>query len=427
MSEIRLHGARAAQRALASASAERRSEALHALSHRLAEAAQAIEAAQAADLAQAQAEALAPALLQRLALPASKRQVLQQGIRDLIGARDPVGRVLRRTELASGLVLTQVSHPIGVVLVIFESRPDAAVQIGSLAIRSGNAVVLKGGREARRSVGLLVDLMRQSLVSVGLDPDAIQSIEGRAEVAELLTQDRLIDLVIPRGSSELVRSIQNQTRIPVLGHADGVCHVYLDAAAEPAMAERIVLDAKCDAPSACNAVETLLVHRAFVPRFRPLLEALDRAGVRLFGDEEIVGLALKVEPADESAWGTEYGALALSIRVVSSMEEAIEHIHRHGSSHTDAIVTEDVDVAELFLSQVDSASVFHNASPRFADGQRYGLGAELGISTGRVHARGPVGIEGLLTTKWLLRGQGQGASEFGPGKKHYTHRVLDPD
>lgn len=424
MSGDKIQRARQAQRILAAAPAETRTGALRALATGLAGADEPLDAAQGEDFARARAEALAPALLQRLGLPAPKRQVLQDGLQDLIASEDPVGRVLRRTELEPGLILSQVGHPIGVVLIIFESRPDAAVQIGSLAIRSGNAVLLKGGREARSSVGLLVDLMRSALSSVDLDPDAIQSVDDRAEVAALLTRDEEIDLVVPRGSAELVRGIQVQTRIPVLGHADGVCHVYLDAAAEPGMAQRIVLDAKCDAPSACNAVESLLLHRTFLSQSRALFRALHEAGVEIRGDEDVCDLVPEAVPATDSDFGHEFGELVLAAKVVEDVDAAVEHIHRYGSAHTDAIVTEDGAAAERFLSRVDSASVFHNASTRFADGQRFGLGAELGISTARIHARGPVGIEGLMTTRWLLRGSGQGASDFGPGKRRYTHRPF---
>jgi glutamate-5-semialdehyde dehydrogenase len=416
--------ARQAQRGLASAPAARRTDALRALSAGLESAGEALDAAQAEDFERARSEALAPALLQRLGLPTSKRQVLQDGLRDLLEADDPVGRVLQRTELEPGLVLSRVGHPIGVVLIIFESRPDAAVQIGSLAIRSGNAVLLKSGREARGSVAVLVDVMRAALSSAGLDPDAIQSVDDRAEVARMLAMDGHIDLVVPRGSAELVRSIQAQTRIPVLGHADGVCHVYLDAAAEPAMAQRIVLDAKCDAPSACNAVETLLLHRTFLRQSPSLFRALRDAGVEIRGDQDVCRLVPEAVPANDSDFGHEFGELVLSAKVVGDVDAAIEHIHRYGSGHTDAIVTEDAAAAERFLSRVDSASVFHNASTRFADGQRFGLGAELGISTARIHARGPVGIEGLMTSRWILRGSGQGASDFGPGKKRYSHRPI---
>ena len=335
-----------------------------------------------------------------------------------------VGRVLRRTELDEGLLLRQVTSPIGVLLIIFESRPDAAVQIGSLALRTGNGVLLKGGAEAKHSNRALIDCMRRAVAEEDLPPDVIRGVEGREAAQALLEHDELIDLVIPRGSGELVRAIQSSTRIPVLGHAEGICHLYLDAAADPEMARHLALDGKCDYPSACNAVETLLVHRAFLPQLPAVATALVEAGVELRADAEALPHCPGAGPAGEEDGAVEYGDLILAVRTVGDLEEAVDHIHRYGSAHTDAIVSDDAEARERFLATVDSASVFANASPRFADGFRYGLGAEVGISTGRIHARGPVGAEGLLTTRWLLEGSGQGAGDYGPGKRAFTHRRL---
>ncbi len=421
----RLEGMRAAARALASASAEARTAALRALGGLLRERRVEIAAANAEDLKRAREEGLAAPLLDRLGLGEKKLRTLAEGIEALARDTDPLGRVIARTELDTGLVLERVRSPLGVLLIIFESRPDAVVQIGSLAIRSGNAVVLKGGREARRSNAVLVECLRAALAAAGLDDRAVLGIEGRERVDELLELDDLIDLVIPRGSGALVRSIQERSRIPVLGHAEGVCHLYIDAAADPAMATRLAVDGKCDYPAACNATETLLVHEAFLPHLTALGEALRAEGVELRADERAREVLPWAAAAVEEDWGREYGDLTLAVGTVASLEEAIEHIHRHGSAHTDAIVTGDAAVAERFLRGVDSASVFHNASTRFADGFRYGLGAEVGISTSRIHARGPVGVEGLLTTRWLLRGSGQGASDYGPGRKAFTHRRLE--
>ena len=337
---------------------------------------------------------------------------------------DPLGRVLRRTELDDGLELTQVTSPLGVLLIIFESRPDAVIQIGSLALRSGNAVLLKGGSEARHSNTALVACLRDALSDQGLAPDAVTLVEGREAVAGLLEQDALIDLVIPRGSGQLVRTIQESTRIPVLGHAEGICHTYIDAAASAKMAAHIVLDGKCDYPAACNATETVLVHRDFLPELGAIGAELTAAGVSLRADAEALPYLPGAEAALEQDWRTEYGDLRLAVRTVAHLEEAIEHIHRYGSGHTDVIVTDDSIAAERFLAEVDSASVFHNASSRFADGYRYGLGAEVGISTSRIHARGPVGVEGLLTTRWLLRGGGQGAGDYGANGRSFRHRAL---
>ena len=330
----------------------------------------------------------------------------------------------RRTELDEGLLLTQVQSPIGVLLIVFESRPDAVIQIGGLALRSGNGVILKGGREAARSNAALVACLRDALELAGLPADAVQGVSGRQEVAALLELDHLIDLVIPRGSGALVRQIQESTRIPVLGHAEGVCTLYLDRAADPDKAVHLAVDGKCDYPAACNATETLLVHRDFLPRLPAVGRALQAAGVTLRADEAVRAVVPGCEPALEADGSTEYGELVLAVRTVDSLDAAVDFVHQHGSGHTEAICTEDPEAAEAFLRRVDSASVFWNASTRFADGYRYGLGAEVGIATGRIHARGPVGVDGLMTTRWLLRGEGQGAGDYGAGKRRFTHREL---
>ncbi|MCP4867276.1 MAG: glutamate-5-semialdehyde dehydrogenase [Proteobacteria bacterium] len=417
--------ARSAQRGLAGAAGERRTAVLCRLAGLLAEREAAILAANAEDLRVAAAEGLEASLLNRLALTPSKLTTLIEGVNTLAAGADPIGVPLRRTELDDGLILEQVRSPLGVLLVIFESRPDAVIQIGSLALRAGDAVLLKGGREAVASNRALVGCLRDALADEGLSPDAVAGIEGRAAVHALLELDDCIDLVIPRGSGALVRSIQESTRIPVLGHAEGVCHLVLDAAADPAMAAALAVDGKTDYPAACNATETLLVHRDFAA-LADVGAALVAAGVTLRADATAGAMLGEVPwvPATDADWRTEYGTLDLSVAVVDDLAAAIDHVHRFGSGHTDAIVTDDEAAAEAFLRRVDSASVFHNASTRFADGFRYGLGAEVGISTGRIHARGPVGVEGLLTTRWLLRGRGQGAGEYGPGKRSFTHRAL---
>ena len=430
MSDDSLAAARAvreAQRRLGSAPGETRSRILARLAALLGERSDELVAANRRDLEAARAGDLAPALLHRLELSEAKLATLVEGVETLAGEPDPVGRVVRRTELDDGLVLRQVSSPIGVLLIIFESRPDAVIQIGSLALRSGNGVLLKGGSEAARSNRALIGCLRDAVASEELPPAAIRGVEGRAAVQALLAHDHLIDLVIPRGSGELVRAIQSSTRIPVLGHAEGICHLYLDAAADPEMARRLAVDAKCDYPAACNAAETLLVHRDFLPRLPGVAAALAAAGVELRADPEALAHCPGAVAAGEADGATEYGELILAVRTVGSLEEAIEHIHRFGSAHTDAIVSEDAGARRRFLAEVDSASVFANASTRFADGFRYGLGAEVGISTGRIHARGPVGVEGLLTTRWLLEGSGQGAADYGPGKRAFSHRRLEPD
>lgn len=416
--------ARRAQQRLGAADPDARTAALRHLQSLLAERSAEILAANRTDLQEADRHAAAKPLRDRLALDDKKLAGLMDGVRQLADARDPIGEVLRRTELDDGLELTQVRSPLGVLLVIFESRPDAVIQIGSLALRSGNAVLLKGGKEASHSNRVLTGCLRDALARTGLDPEAVAAVESREQVASLLELDHLIDLVIPRGSGELVRAIKSSTRIPVLGHAEGLCSLYLDRDADPDMAARIAVDSKCNYPAACNAIETLLVHRDFVPRLRVVGDALHAAGVELRADDEARVVLPYAVPATQSDGATEYGALILAVRVVAGIEAAIEHIRVHGSGHTEAIVTEDVSSAERFLREVDSSSVFHNASTRFADGYRYGLGAEVGISTSRIHARGPVGVEGLTTTRWLLRGHGQRVQDYGEGGRSYTHRRL---
>ena len=420
-------GARHGQRSLGAADGDRRTAVLRRLSVLLAEREPELLAANQRDLEAGRAAELSGPLMGRLGLSPAKLATLRAGVDQLAEQPDPIGRPLRRTRLADGLELTQVQSPLGVLLIIFESRPDAVIQIGALALRAGNAVILKGGREALHSVRALVGCLRTALSAEGLPPEVIGHVEGRDAVAALLEEDAHIDLVIPRGSGELVRAIQSSTRIPVLGHAEGVCHLYLDAAADPAMAAHLAVDGKCDYPSACNATETLLVHRDFLPHLPAVGAALTAAGVALRADAESLPALPGATLACDSDWRAEYGDLILSVRVVDDLQGAVDHIHRYGSAHTDAICTADAAAAERFLRSVDSASVFHNTSTRFADGFRFGLGAEVGISTGRIHARGPVGVEGLLTTRWLLRGGGEGASDFGPGKRAFTHEPLPLD
>ncbi len=421
---ITARAVRLAQRRLGSAGGEVRGRVLSRLAALLRDESDGLLAANRRDLQEARESRLAPPLLGRLELSRAKLEILVEGVETLAAATDPVGRVLRRTELDEGLELRQVTSPIGVLLIIFESRPDAAIQIGSLAIRSGNGVLLKGGSEARHSNRALVDCMRRAVAGEGLPPAVISGVDGRQAAQALLEHDELIDLVIPRGSGELVRAIQSATRIPVLGHAEGICHLYLDAAADPDMATRLAVDGKCDYPAACNAVETLLVHRDFLPLLPRVAAALREAGVELRADARARESCPGAVAAGERDGATEYGDLILAVRTVDSLDEAVDHIHRFGSAHTDAIVSADAEARRRFLDEVDSASVFANASPRFADGFRYGLGAEVGISTSRIHARGPVGVEGLLTTRWLLEGSGQSAGDYGPGKRAFIHRPL---
>ncbi|XP_016448137.2 delta-1-pyrroline-5-carboxylate synthase isoform X2 [Nicotiana tabacum] len=374
-----------------------------------------------ADVAAAQQAGYEKALVSRLALKPGKISSLANSVRVLANMDEPIGRILKRTELADGIILEKTSSPLGVLLIIFESRPDALVQIASLAVRSGNGLLLKGGKEAKRSNAFLHKVIT-SAIPPSVGEKLIGLVTSREEIPELLKLDDVIDLVIPRGSNKLVSQIKAATKIPVLGHADGICHIFIDKSADLDMAKRIVLDAKTDYPAACNAMETLLVHRDLVQTggLNDLILELQEKGVSLFGGPKASSL-LNIPEAN--SFHHEYGALACTVEVVEDVNAAIDHIHRHGSAHTDSIITEDKEVAELFLRQVDSAAVLHNASTRFSDGFRFGLGAEVGISTSRIHARGPVGVEGLLTTRWLARGSGQVVD--GDKAIVYTHKDLN--
>lgn len=353
------------------------------------------------------ASTLPPSLAQRLTLTEEKIETLVAGLRDLAAKPDPLGRVLARTELDEGLVLDKVSIPLGVVCVIFESRPDVFYQVLGLALKTGNGVVLKGGREATYSNRAMCGVAQEALREAGYPCEWFLLIEGRDSIEELLRYDDLIDLVIPRGSNDFVRHIQERSRIPVLGHAAGVCHLYVHSSADMAEAIQIIVDAKTQYPAACNTVETVLVDASIAGTFLPLLhQALLKAGVRTRGCRESCELLEISDTVKDSEWSLEYSDLILAIKVVSSPDEAIDHINRFGSHHTDGILAQDLTACEHFTSAVDSASVFANCSTRFADGYRFGLGAEIGIGTGKIHARGPVGMEGLLTYKYILRGDG---------------------
>jgi glutamate-5-semialdehyde dehydrogenase len=423
--------ARSAARQIAASSAEQRNQALEAVAQALERASRQILDANAEDSRDAQAAVqrgqLAKVLLDRLELSPAKLESMVAGIRAVAALADPVGRVLERTELDTGLELEKVSCPIGLLAVIFEARPEAVTQISSLAIKSANAVILKPGREVERTARVLVETMRSALRDRTVIPDSlITNIQQRAEVDELLKLDGVVDLVIPRGSYDLVRHVQSSTRIPVLGHSEGICHIYVHAPANFDMALAVIDDAKTDYPAACNAVETVLVDRAVAGPFLPLLAArMQQRGVRLRGCPLTVCAirSVPVEPVAENEWHTEYGDLILAVKVVAGLQEAIEHIQRYGSAHTDAIITDDPQAARIFLEQVDSAGVYHNASTRFADGYRYGFGAEVGVSTSKLHARGPVGLEGLTTYKYVLRGQGHLARDYqGPQARPFLHK-----
>ncbi|XP_062167145.1 delta-1-pyrroline-5-carboxylate synthase-like [Alnus glutinosa] len=373
-----------------------------------------------ADVAAAQEAGYEKSLISRLALKPGKISSLAKSVRKLAEMEEPIAHVLSRVELSDGLVLEKTCSPLGVLLVVFESRPDALVQIASLAIRSGNGLLLKGGKEAKRS-NVTLHKVITSVIPDSVGDKLIGLVTSREEIPDLLKLDGVIDLVIPRGSNKLVSEIKSLTKIPVLGHADGVCHVYVDKLANMDMARRIIHDAKTDYPAACNTMETLLVHKDLVHNggINELIIELQSEDVTLHGGPRA---STFLNIAEASSLHHEYSSMACTIEIVDDVYAAMEHIHKHGSSHTECIITEDSEAAETFLHQVDSAAVFHNASTRFCDGARFGLGAEVGISTSRIHARGPVGVEGLLTTRWILRGNGQVVD--GDKGVTYTHKVL---
>ncbi len=364
------------------------------------------------------------ALVDRLKLSPSKLDSIAEMVRSVADQDDPLGKTLVSRRLDEGLELYKVSVPIGVVGTVFESRPDALVQIAALSLKSGNSVILKGGSEASHSNRVLYDIIEEA--TADLPSGWAQLIEAREDVDALLDMDDAVDLLMPRGSSAFVEYIQDNTSIPVLGHTEGICHVYVDDAADLEMATDIAYDAKVQYPAVCNAVETLLVHADIAADFLPeMVNRYEEADVTLRGDaatREVV----QIDPVTDDDWDTEYGDLELAIKVVDSLDAAIDHITTHGSKHTESIVTADDDRAGRFMRSLDSASVFHNASTRFADGYRFGLGAEVGISTGKIHARGPVGLEGLTTYKYHLEGDGHLVATYaGEEAKPYLHEEFD--
>ena len=377
-----------------------------------------------ADYSSAQKKGISRALLSRLKLSKSKLNSGIEGVRKVGDLADPVNQVQIKRELSKGLILERKTVPIGVLGVIFESRPDAVMQISSLAIRSGNGVMLKGGSEANLTNTSIVKALQEGLNESGLDKNAICLLTSRKDSMAMLNLEKYINLIIPRGSNELVKFIQENTRIPVLGHADGICHLFIDIEANLEMALSVALDSKIQYPAACNAIETLLVHKDIAPAFLekaiPLFNSND---VKLIGDKRSVELGLKYEASLED-WKTEYLDLILSIKIVDDLEEAITHIQKYSSKHTDGIITENSNTANKFMNVVDSAGVFHNCSTRFADGFRYGFGAEVGISTQTLPPRGPVGLEGLVTYKYFLKGDGNIVDDFSSGKAIYTHKDL---
>ncbi len=425
--------ARKASRALVKISNESRNEILISVAKAIESGSQKILEANERDcqFSQPAVEAgmMASAMFGRLKVSERGIREMAGRIRDVARLADPLGRRLSVTELDEGLMLFKESCPLGVIGIVFESRPDVVPQVGALALKSGNAVLLKGGAEAFHTNEAIVEIWRDCLAGFpAVSRDSLCLLHTRSDVMELLTLERDVDLIIPRGSRDLVEFVAKNSRIPVLGHGEGICHVYVDGAADVEKALRITFDSKVQYPAACNAAETLLVHQDIAKEFLPRIAAkLIAAGVEMRGCSQTVKLLGKasISHASECDWAMEYSDLILSVKIVNDLLEAITHIQRYGSGHTETIVTEDRDVARRFMNEVDAAGVYHNASTRFADGFRYGLGAELGISTSKLHARGPVGLEGLTTYKYKLFGDGHIVAEYCSGARHFTHRTLE--
>ncbi len=410
--------------AMASTSNEDRGRMLRGIAEALTVSKDRIFAANAEDVAAAETEGISPSIIKRLRFTEEKLRDCLSGIDTMIRLPDPTGKIELARELDEGLTLYRVTVPIGVIGVIFEARPDALVQISCLCIRSGNCAVLKGGRETAKTNKVLFDIIKAAAVQEGMPADALLQVSLHNEIDELLACDGDVDLLIPRGSNKFVQYIMNNTKIPVMGHADGVCHTYVDRFADQGEALRIIIDAKTQYAAACNATETVLIDRAILPEFLPKLkDALDRNHVRIHGTKEIADLTGCDVMADDS-FHKEYLDNDISLKAVRDVKEAVDHINRFGSHHTDSILTENEENARYFLTMVDSAGVYQNCSTRFADGYRYGFGAEVGISTSKLHARGPVGLDGLVTYKYKLIGHGQIVRDYASGKKQFHHKDL---
>ena len=410
--------------AMAGTAGELRNDALCAIADALTENKEKIFEANHEDMIKAKEDGVPTPILNRLKFNEDKLKDVISGIRDLVSMEDPLSKTLLKRELDENLLLIKETCPIGVIGVIFEARPDALVQISALCIKSGNCVILKGGSEAARSNKVLFDIIYDTAVRIGLPQNCMMQLEARSQINELLTCQGDVDLLIPRGSNAFVRYIMENTNIPVMGHSDGICHIYVDKEADMDKAVRIILDAKTQYVSACNAVETLLVHKDVLDKFMPVLsEALKEKQVELRGSSKIreVVSCKEAVPEDDD---TEYLDYILSAREVQNVDEAIEHINKHGSRHTECIITENDDTALYFMKMVDAAGVYQNCSTRFADGYRYGFGAEVGISTSKLHARGPVGLEGLLSYKYKLFGKGQTVGDYASGKNSFHFKDI---
>lgn len=367
---------------------------------------------------------LSKSVFNRLKADDNKIRDMIAGIYDVIKLEDPVNKIIFTRELADNLILKKITCPIGVIGVIFEARPDVMAQISALAIKSGNAVLLKGGKETLNTNSVIYNIITEALDKTENFPkNVINFLISHDDVAQMLSEDKSIDLIIPRGSNSLVKYIQSNTKIPVLGHASGICHIFVDETADFAKALRIIEDAKCQYPAACNAVETILIHKNISDKFLPLFVAkMKEIGVKVNGDDK----ARKIEASigEVKEWAFEYGEKELSVKIVKNIEKAVDHINEYGSGHTDCIISENTDSVKYFMDRVDSAGVYHNVSTRFADGFRYGFGAEVGISTNKTHARGPVGLEGLTIYKYQIFGNGDIVSEFCSGERKFTHKDI---
>ncbi len=410
---------------LASLPIETRNLALTAISDALQIHKEEIFTANRQDCERASLDGIAAPVLKRLKFDEAKLSAVLSGIRDLIALPDPLGRILLSRELDTGLTLYRISCPIGVIGVIFEARPDALIQISTLCLKSGNCAILKGGSETMQTNRVLFEIIYKAAVAAGLPEGCLLQAEARSEISELLECHESVDLLIPRGSNAFVQYIMNNTKIPVMGHADGICHIYVDKDADLEQAIPIILDAKTQYSAVCNAVETLLIHRSIAGEFLPKLQlALNAKNVRLRGSKEVCSCLSQCEELPETGFRTEYLDYIVSAGLVGSVDEAIEHINRYGSHHTDCILTLNDDCALYFMQLVDSANCFQNCSTRFSDGYRYGFGAEVGISTGKLHARGPVGLDGLVTYKYKLFGHGQIVADYAEGRKEFHFKDI---
>lgn len=430
MAETIAKQARSASTILKTLSNEERSSALQTVHDALKDSKSTILEANVKDMEAAQAQNLSSSLIKRLDLSkGDKFDVMLQGVLDVAALEDPVGKITLATKLDDGLDLYRLTAPVGVLLIIFESRPEVIANITALAIKSGNTAILKGGKESLHTFTAMANVVNEALAKTAVPKDAIQLIASREDVAALLDQDKYIDLVIPRGSNELVRNIKSSTKIPVLGHADGICSIFVDKAADLEMASKIVFDAKTNYPAGCNAVETLLIHKDLKDKVAEIVNRLVEGGVTLHTTEEVKASLpnVKTVPAVDGDFDKEFLALDIAVKFADSVEDAITHINTHSSKHTESIITENKETAEKFLKAIDSAGVYWNASTRFADGFRYGFGTEVGISTNKIHARGPVGLEGLVIYQYQIRGHGQVVGDYlgGGGSRPFIHQNID--